>query len=362
MRQVPEVIDTLEVARDAAASQGWRKAYDAYAGLDTRELEPSDLESYGEAAWWSGKLDEAITLRERAYAAFTAEGNALASARMALTLSWDYEGRGAFSVASGWPRARSACSRACPRHPSTAGCCWSMRSPPCSPKGISRRHMRRSTPPSSSRSASAIEMSRCSRCQDGARLHQGRRDREGPRAPRRGNRVGHVRRPARALGGPRLLHDDQLLPRPRRLPPGSRVDGGGEQVVRPPRRDGFPGRLSHTPGRGDEASRRLAGRGGAGRRGLRRALRLRSQHHRERVLRDRRDPAPAGRLRGRGGGVPDVGRARTRSAARPGAPPPRRREDRGGGRRHHADARRGRGPTRTSPTATGTGRDRDRGR
>jgi class 3 adenylate cyclase len=102
MRHVPEVIDTLEVARDAAASQGWRKAYDAYAGLDARELEPSDLENYGEAAWWSGKLDEAITLRERAYAAFTAEGNALASARMALTLSWDYEGRGAFSVASGW--------------------------------------------------------------------------------------------------------------------------------------------------------------------------------------------------------------------------------------------------------------------
>jgi len=102
MRHVPEVIDTLEVARDAAASQGWRKAYDAYAGLDTRELEPSDLESYGEAAWWNGKLDEAITLRERAYAAFTADGNTLASARMALTLSWDYDGRGAFSVASGW--------------------------------------------------------------------------------------------------------------------------------------------------------------------------------------------------------------------------------------------------------------------
>jgi class 3 adenylate cyclase len=102
MRHVPEVIDTLEVARNAAASQGWRKAYDAYAGLDARGLEPFDLESYGEAAWWNGKLDEAITLRERAYAAFTAEGNALASARMALTLSWDYDGRGAFSVANGW--------------------------------------------------------------------------------------------------------------------------------------------------------------------------------------------------------------------------------------------------------------------
>ncbi|HJS49237.1 MAG TPA: hypothetical protein VJ745_02855, partial [Gaiellaceae bacterium] len=99
---MPEVIDTPDVARDAAARQMWRQAYEAYTGLDARELTPSDLESYGEAAWWNGKLDEAITLRERAYAAFTGVGDTRAAARMALTLSWDYDGRGAFSVANGW--------------------------------------------------------------------------------------------------------------------------------------------------------------------------------------------------------------------------------------------------------------------
>lgn len=102
MRHVPEVIDTRDVARDAAANQGWRKAYETYAGVAANELEASDLESYGEAAWWNGRLDEAISLRERAYAAYTADGNMLAAARMALTLSWDYDGRGAFSVANGW--------------------------------------------------------------------------------------------------------------------------------------------------------------------------------------------------------------------------------------------------------------------
>jgi class 3 adenylate cyclase len=102
MRHVPDVIDTLEVARDAASRQLWRKAYEAYADLDVHEWTPSDLESYGEAAWWNGKLDEAITLRERAYAAFTADGDARAAARMALTLSWDHDSRGAFSVAKGW--------------------------------------------------------------------------------------------------------------------------------------------------------------------------------------------------------------------------------------------------------------------
>ncbi len=62
----------------------------------------TDLEAFGEAAWWSGKLEEAISLRERAYAAFTAAGDVRGAARMALALSWDYEGRGAFAVSGGW--------------------------------------------------------------------------------------------------------------------------------------------------------------------------------------------------------------------------------------------------------------------
>ena len=48
-----------------------------------------DLERYGEAAWWSGKLREAIRLREESYAAYAREGSNVAAARVALTLSWD---------------------------------------------------------------------------------------------------------------------------------------------------------------------------------------------------------------------------------------------------------------------------------
>ncbi len=98
-----QVIDSLDDARAAAARQAWRQAYATYSGIDAAEsLLPADLESFGEAAWWSGKLDEAIGLRERAYPAFTAAGEKLSAARIALTLAWDYEGRGAFSVSSGW--------------------------------------------------------------------------------------------------------------------------------------------------------------------------------------------------------------------------------------------------------------------
>lgn len=91
----------LDDARAAAARQAWRAAYAAYSAVDAN-LAAADLESYGEAAWWSGKLDEAIAHRESAYAAYTAEGDTLGAARMALTLSWDYEGRGSFAVAGGW--------------------------------------------------------------------------------------------------------------------------------------------------------------------------------------------------------------------------------------------------------------------
>ncbi|HET7855585.1 MAG TPA: adenylate/guanylate cyclase domain-containing protein [Gaiellaceae bacterium] len=96
------VIDSLETARNAAANHAWREAYDAYAVADPRELEPSDLERYAEAAWLTGHLDEAISLRERAYAGFSAAGERQDAARLALTLSWDQSARGAFAVSHGW--------------------------------------------------------------------------------------------------------------------------------------------------------------------------------------------------------------------------------------------------------------------
>ena len=99
---VSQLMDSLEDARAAAGRQAWRVAYAAYAEVDSQELTAADLESYGEAAWWSGKLDEAIAYRERAYAAYSADDDTLGAARLALTLGWDYEGRGSFAVAGGW--------------------------------------------------------------------------------------------------------------------------------------------------------------------------------------------------------------------------------------------------------------------
>jgi len=97
-----QVVDALEEARAAATAQSWRAAYAAFGDADDGALTATDVENYGEAAWWSGKLDEAISLRERAYAAYSAERDSLGAARMALTLRWDYEARGSFAIANGW--------------------------------------------------------------------------------------------------------------------------------------------------------------------------------------------------------------------------------------------------------------------
>jgi len=97
-----QAVDMLQSARDAAARPAWREAYNAYSTLGKNDLEPTDLESFADAAWWNGKLDEAIGLRERAYAGFVAAEDKRSAARIALTLSEDHIGRAAYAVSGGW--------------------------------------------------------------------------------------------------------------------------------------------------------------------------------------------------------------------------------------------------------------------
>src|SRR5262245_11426691 len=92
----------LDDARKATGRHSWREAYEAYSGAEESELTPDDLEQFADAAWWTGRIDEAIGLRERSYAGFSAAGDKLGAARLALALSWDHANRGSFAVAGGW--------------------------------------------------------------------------------------------------------------------------------------------------------------------------------------------------------------------------------------------------------------------
>ena len=60
-----QVVEPLEAARNAAERQAWRVTYDAYTSAGGEELTPADLERFADSAWWTGRLDEAIVLRER---------------------------------------------------------------------------------------------------------------------------------------------------------------------------------------------------------------------------------------------------------------------------------------------------------
>jgi class 3 adenylate cyclase len=99
---VSQVVDSLHAARQAATRHAWREAYDGYSHADGLDLTPADLESFAEAAWWTGRLEQAIGLRERSYTGFSAAGDKRGAARLALALAWDHVGRGAFSVSRGW--------------------------------------------------------------------------------------------------------------------------------------------------------------------------------------------------------------------------------------------------------------------
>jgi class 3 adenylate cyclase len=99
MSQVIE--DPLQSGREAAARGAWREAYELLApALDS--LSAEDLERLAEAAFWTGKLDEAIELRERAYRAYIDAGDTEHAALLALFISQDYFGKGAASISSGW--------------------------------------------------------------------------------------------------------------------------------------------------------------------------------------------------------------------------------------------------------------------
>jgi tetratricopeptide (TPR) repeat protein len=97
------VDDSLEAGREAARRHAWRDAYDLLRSADEGgALAADDLESLGEAAWWTGRLDEAIGLRERAFAAFVEAGEPRRAAMVTVPLAMDYGLRGALSVSSGW--------------------------------------------------------------------------------------------------------------------------------------------------------------------------------------------------------------------------------------------------------------------
>ncbi|MGI8829144.1 MAG: adenylate/guanylate cyclase domain-containing protein [Candidatus Limnocylindria bacterium] len=93
-------VDEARVAFDA---RRWSDALEAFGQADAASgLDREDLDRYGEAAWWTGQLNTAIAVRERAYAAHVAAGDPLRAASAALSVAADHSHKLQNSLAGGW--------------------------------------------------------------------------------------------------------------------------------------------------------------------------------------------------------------------------------------------------------------------
>ncbi|HUH06361.1 MAG TPA: adenylate/guanylate cyclase domain-containing protein [Egibacteraceae bacterium] len=93
----------LQAGRAAAAKHAWREAFDLLSESDRSEqLAPNDLTTLGDAAWWLGRLDESIAIKERAYAGYSGAGDRQKAAMCALSLADLYFSKLAHSIGAGW--------------------------------------------------------------------------------------------------------------------------------------------------------------------------------------------------------------------------------------------------------------------
>src|SRR5688500_13186316 len=95
--------DFVGAGRDAMARHAWSEAVDLLSEADrSLDLDGDGLALLGDAAWWGGRFGEAISARERAFAAYTSEGQNLKAARVAIIVAGDHFRSLAHSVAGGW--------------------------------------------------------------------------------------------------------------------------------------------------------------------------------------------------------------------------------------------------------------------
>jgi tetratricopeptide (TPR) repeat protein len=81
----------------------WSAAYTALSAANAdATLSPEQLERLAEAAWWTGRGDECVRIRERAYAQYLAAGKLHRAAAVAIAVAEDHFHKLARSVAHGW--------------------------------------------------------------------------------------------------------------------------------------------------------------------------------------------------------------------------------------------------------------------
>ena len=93
----------LDEARSSVAQRAWDRAFELFSTVaTTRTLDPDDLDRFAKAAYWTGRSDRSISMREAAYAAYLERGDDHQAALCALTLRREHIANMQDSVAAGW--------------------------------------------------------------------------------------------------------------------------------------------------------------------------------------------------------------------------------------------------------------------
>jgi class 3 adenylate cyclase len=99
---------SLDRARQALEDHAWQDALDGFARIDAAEgLAGEDLERLADAARWSVRPQDSLEALERAYAAYSGDGNERRAAYVALNLASEYSDRLQPAIAQGWFRRAS---------------------------------------------------------------------------------------------------------------------------------------------------------------------------------------------------------------------------------------------------------------
>ncbi|MFJ9815203.1 LuxR C-terminal-related transcriptional regulator [Streptomyces sp. NPDC101151] len=96
--------DVLRRARDAVVREAWADAYPLLRSLDAALLTPDDCAALADAAWWTGRIEESIAGRMRAYSGYAAAGADRQAGHMAWLLFYEHHLTGHTAVAAGWLR------------------------------------------------------------------------------------------------------------------------------------------------------------------------------------------------------------------------------------------------------------------
>ena len=97
-----ERVADIERARTAVEERSWTEAYELFRAFDPAELTPEDRERFADAAWWTGRIDESIVARQRAYTGYVDVGEERRAAWMAGRLCIEHFLRDEPAIGAGW--------------------------------------------------------------------------------------------------------------------------------------------------------------------------------------------------------------------------------------------------------------------